>query len=136
MIKVYNNIFPLPAFKAMTIWPFMFIRKKAVQCGLFNETDERHEEIHGEQQKEMLCIGTLIAAVMVVTNCGWWSFIALPLFFYWYGIEYVIKLCYYRNSKTAYKNVSFEREAYDHQREIDYLYIRKPFEWINEIKKG
>lgn len=135
MIKIYSNIFPIKGFKEMTIWPFLFIRKKAAMSGLFNAVDERHEEIHGEQQKEMLFIGFMLAAVMVVTKCGWWSLLALPLFFYWYGIEYVIKLCYYRNGTTAYKNISFEREAYDHQREIDYLYNRKDFAWFNEIKK-
>lgn len=133
MIKVYSNIIPTAGFKATVLWPFLFIRKKSMQNGLFNEVDERHEEIHGEQQKEMLCIGTLIAAVMVVTNCGWWSLIALPLFFYWYGIEYVIKLCYYRNGHTAYKNIGFEREAYANQSDFVYLYDRKPFAWFNYI---
>ena len=134
MIKVYSNIFPLPAFKAMTIWPVMFIRKKAAMSGLFNAVDERHEEIHGAQQKEMLGMGVMLAAVLVVLGCGWWSLLALPLFFYWYGIEYVIKLCYYRNSTTAYKNISFEREAYAHQHELDYLFYRDPFAWFRYIR--
>lgn len=134
MIKVYNNIFPLPAFKAMTIWPFMFIRKKAVQCGLFNEVDERHEEIHGEQQREMLSVGVLVLMGLGVLGCGWWSLLGLPAFFYWYGIEWAVKAVIYRNTKTAYKNISFEREAYDHQREIDYMCHREPFAWFKYIR--
>ena len=132
MIKIYSNIIPFKGFMAMTVWPLLFIRKSAAYN--FNETDERHEEIHGEQQKEMLFIGFMLAAVMVVTNFGWWSLLALPLFFYWYGIEYVIKLCYYRNSTTAYKNISFEREAYAHQHELDYLFYRNPFAWFRYIR--
>ena len=134
MIKVFNNIIPFQGFLALTVWPFIFIRKKA--AWRYDEVTDRHENIHGEQQKEMLVIGAAMAVILAVCNCGWWSLLALPLFFYWYGIEWLIKLCYYRNGHTAYKNIGFEREAYDHQREIDYLYIRKPFEWINEIKKG
>ena len=134
MIKVYSNIIPAAGFKAMTIWPFLFVRKKAVQNGLFNEVDERHEEIHGEQQKEMLFIGFMLAAVMAVTNFGWWSLLALPLFFWWYGIEWFIKACYYGNATTAYKNISFEREAYAHQHQLDYLFYRNPFAWFRYIK--
>ena len=37
----------------------------------------------------------------------------LYIFFYlWYAVEYLIRLIIYRNTKLAYKNVSFEREAY------------------------
>lgn len=133
MIKVYSNKFPLGAYKAMTLWPFLFIRKKAVVNGLFNEVDERHEEIHGAQQREMLCAGAVTAFVMAVFGFGWWSLIALPIFFWWYGIEWLVRLIQYRNSKAAYKNISFEREAYGHQREIDYLSTRKVFEWIEYI---
>lgn len=111
MIKIYNNIIPLKGFTAITFWPLLFIRNDELDN--YNETVERHEAIHGEQQKEMLIVPFLL----------------------WYCIEWMIKLCYYRNTNTAYKNISFEREAYDHQREIDYMDNRKHFAWLKEIKK-
>lgn len=110
MKKVYNNIFPVKGFIAMTIWPFLFIRKD--RSWAFNTIGERHENIHGEQQKEML----------------------LVFFFLWYGIEWIVRLCIYRNRITAYKNISFEREAYANQYDVTYTDSRKPFAWIKYIK--
>ena len=131
MIKVFNNIIPVSGFVAMAMWPLLFIRKKA--AWRFDEMAERHEEIHGEQQKEMLVIGAAMALILAVCGCGWWSLFALPLFFYWYGVERLIKWAYYRNSNTAYKNIGFEREAYSNQSDIVYLYDRKPFAWLDYI---
>ena len=131
MINVYNNIIPFKGFLAMCLWPFIFIRK--VVAWMYDEITDRHENIHGEQQKEMLVIGAAIAAILAVCGCGWWSLFAIPLFFWWYLVEWFIKLCYYRNMKTADKNVGFEREAYANQNDIVYLYDRKPFAWFDYI---
>jgi hypothetical protein len=48
-------------------------------------------------------------------------------FFIWYGIEYVIKFLYYRNSNLAYRNISFEREAYLYENDLSYLKTRSFF---------
>ena len=134
MKKVYNIFIPAHGFRALTVWPFIFVRLEEKRR--YNDVDDRHESIHGEQQKEMLAAGGIIAACMLLLGCGWWSLIALPLFFWWYLIEWVVKTAYYRNATTAYKNIGFEREAFAHQREICYLDARRRFAWINEIKKG
>lgn len=131
MIKVYNNIIPAKGFMAMTIWPLLFIKKK--EAWRFNANDERHENIHGEQQKEMLTVGGVIAAVLWAAGCGWWSLLALPVFFWWYMVEWLVKYCYYRNGHTAYKNVGFEREAYANQNDMTYLSHRRPFAWVGYI---
>lgn len=49
MIKIYNNIIPFKGYKALVMWPLLFVRKGA----RFGEVDERHEKIHGEQQKKI-----------------------------------------------------------------------------------
>lgn len=65
-----------------------------------------HERIHWIQQREMLC-----------------------LFFYlWYLIEWLIKLLPY--GRDAYWNISFEREAYDHE---DLPDGRQPYGWLRYI---
>lgn len=110
MKKIYNSIFPVKGFMAMTLWPFIFIRKD--EAGKFSVKVERHENIHGEQQKEML----------------------LVFFFLWYCIEWIMRLCICRNRITAYENVSFEREAYGNQHDAAYTDNRKPFAWIKYIK--
>lgn len=108
MITIKNNIIPFKGFSAITLWPFVFVRKDARMAA----TTIRHENIHGRQQKELLLVG----------------------FYLLYGIEWIIKLCYYRNSITAYKNISFEREAYSNQSNITYLDERKPYAFVKYIK--
>lgn len=110
MKKIYNNIIPLKGFTALTIWPFVFIRKDMAWA--YNTQAERHEAIHGCQQREMLVV----------------------LFLLWYGIEWLVKWAYYRNRMTAYKNISFEREAYAHQNDASYLDDRRLFAWLKYLK--
>ena len=109
MKTIYSNIIPFKNFTALILWPFIFVRKDEEKY--YTDVVERHEYIHGEQQKEMLI-----------------------LFFYlWYLVEWLIKLVYYRNRMTAYKNISFEREAYKNQNDLAYLDIRKHYAWTKYI---
>ena len=104
---IYNRYIPFKGFSAMACVWWIFVRNDVrVTTNVL-----RHESIHLRQQKEMLVI----------------------FFFLWYGIEWLIRLIQYRNAMTAYKNISFEREAYANQDSIDYLDIRKPFSFIKYI---
>lgn len=105
MITIRNKFIPLKDFTALTIWPFVFVRNDKE----YSDVTARHEAIHGEQQKEMLVI----------------------LFYLWYVIEWLVKCIIYRNTMTAYKNISFEREAYDNQHLLDYQ--RKHYSWIKYL---
>lgn len=49
---VRNKLIPFKGFKAISIWPFIFVRK---DCS-FNSTDLNHERIHLKQQLELLLI--------------------------------------------------------------------------------
>ena len=104
MIIVENRIIPFPGYKAITIWPFIFVRKG---CKM-SARDINHESIHAKQQLEML-----------------W----LP-FFVWYLVEWVIRLFLKGN---AYYNIGFEKEAYDNERKTKYLQTRKHFAWIKYL---
>ena len=128
MKKIINKHFPFSGYKAMTVWPFVFIRKGMAWA--YDEKTDRHEHIHGTQQVEMLIAGILIAIVLFVVGCGWWSLLSLPIFFYWYVVEWLIRWAYYRNRDTAYKNISFEREAYNNQADMDYLRTRKHYAFL------
>ena len=109
MKKIVNNIIPFKGFTAMTLWPFVFVRKDEEQN--YTHIVERHETIHGEQQKEMLIV----------------------LFYLWYLIEWLVKWIYHRNRTTAYKNISFEREAYANQYDVAYLDVRSHFSFLKYI---
>lgn len=108
MKYIYNNIIPPRGYKAITIYPFVFVQKGKTM----KEKDIMHEEIHGRQYKEMLLIG----------------------FLFWYAVEFLIKLCIVRNWHRAYRSISLEHEAYVNQWDNRYLKTSKHFAWINYIK--
>lgn len=135
---VKNSIIPFDGFAAMTLWPFIFVRDRFAMYFEFTErwyTMITHESIHCAQQRECLTVGAVLAAVMGMVGCGWWSLLALPLFFLWYLIEWAIRLIMMRDSHRAYRAISFEAEAYDHETEEDYLSNRAPFIWIKYLWK-
>lgn len=107
MIIVKNNIIPFKGFAALTMWPFVFIRKNIrVTDKLLN-----HEKIHIRQQIECLFI------------------------FFWiiYGIEYLISIFKRWNNDASYYTISFEEEAYANEKDLDYLNHRKPWAWIKYL---
>lgn len=84
----------------MVIWPFIFVRDKTIQI---NPILLNHEKIHFRQQIEML-----------------WIF-----FFIWYATEFIIHLIRFRNWDKAYRSISFEKEVYTHETDLDYMKNRK-----------
>lgn len=101
MKTIKNNIIPFKGFRAINLFGILFVRGNA----RINERTIRHETIHTAQMKEMLYI----------------------FFYLWYVIEWFVKLIKYRNSYKAYRNISFEREAYNNEDNINYLDGRKIF---------
>ena len=88
----------------ITLFPFIILRDKQLK------QDKRilnHERIHIRQQ-----VGLLV----------------LP-FYVLYLIEYAIGLIKYRNRLSAYMNISFEREAYKNDSDLNYLKGRKLWAW-------
>lgn len=101
---IYNNIIPLPGFKAINLFGVLFVRKGCTM----NDTDLNHEAIHTAQMKEM-----------------WYIF-----FYLWYLIEWAVRLF---KKGNAYRNISFEQEAYDNQVWLKYLENRPRFAWFDYI---
>ena len=130
---IYNKLIPLKGFKAMALWPFIFIRLE--KKGMLMPTDYRHERIHLRQQRNFAIVGIAICVVLLLAGCGWWSLLALPLFFLHYGLEWLIKLCITRSCYRAYRSISTEREAYVYEHTGDYLSRRKIFAWFKFVFK-
>ena len=106
MKVVYNNLIPFKGYKAINLFGIVFARKGAVLTG----KDLNHEAIHTSQMKEMLY-----------------------LFFYvWYVVEWIVRLF---GSGNAYRNISFEQEAYDNDDDLQYLSTRKPYCWTKYLKR-
>ena len=109
MVIIKNNILPFKNYLAMAIWPFVFVRKDKEDK--WTPRKARHELIHFHQQREMLMI----------------------FFFVWYRTEWLIRLLKYRNSDKAYRNISFEREAYSHENDINYIENRRFWAWLKYL---
>ena len=128
MIIVRNDMIPFDGFKAITFFPFIFVRE---DCS-FNKMDERHERIHGRQQIEMTILGIIIAVILFLTKCGWWSLCPIGLFYEWYVTEWLIRFIVGNN---AYRKISLEQEAYDNESDPQYLDDRMAFSWIKYLFK-
>ncbi|MCH4821891.1 hypothetical protein ML462_01795 [Gramella lutea] len=101
MILIVNKRLFSGRFKGISLWPFVILENDELKK---DAVFVNHEKIHLKQQLEMLV-----------------------LFFYiWYAIEFFIRYLDCRDSMLAYRNISFEREAY--RRELDLAYLKKrPF---------
>lgn len=104
---IINKIIPFKGYKAITFWPFIFARKELDKYAL------NHENIHGEQQKELLVIP----------------------FYIFYILEYIIKLCITFSTSKAYHFVSFEQEANRYDHDLNYIKHRTHYNWIKRIFK-
>lgn len=90
-----------------------------------------HECIHARQWVEcMLASGVIIWALVLFADISaWWFSLSFLMFYILYVLEYLIKLIPYGND--AYRNISFEREAYDSQYDSNYLENGDYFMWLH-----
>lgn len=108
MIIIENKFLPPKGYRAVTLLNFVFVRKGT----RLTDTLLRHESIHWEQEKELLFV----------------------FFCLLYVTEFMLRLVQYKNWHTAYRNISFEREAYAHQDDVRYLENRRHYTWFRFIK--
>lgn len=116
MIIIMNKVVPFGGYKAMMVWPFLFVKRKLTMKEL------RREMIYSKQQIEMLIV----------------------FFYLWYLFEWLYrsvvaafklpptekKHCFH----VGYRNISFEREAYFFENDADYLNRRKHYAWTWWLK--
>jgi len=93
-------------FSGMALWPFVFIKYKHLKK---NAVFLNHEQIHLRQQIELFIV----------------------FFYLWYGLEYFFRLIQYKNKQLAYRNISFEREAYTNEKDPQYLHRRSFWRLFN-----
>ncbi len=103
---IRNKYIPFKGFRAINLFGILFARGGAI----INERTIRHESIHTAQMKEL-----------------WYVF-----FYLWYVAEWLIRLFMKGN---AYRNISFEREAYTNQDDLSYLKNRERFDFVRYLKK-
>lgn len=107
MVLVFKHLFR-KNYVGLTLWPFIIVKDSAHKedSVLIN-----HEKIHLRQQLELLVIP----------------------FYLWYFLEWVFRTVIYLDSYRAYQNISFEREAYAHEKDLGYIGRRSPYGFLNYI---
>ena len=95
----------------MNLFGVLFVRQESGKPKpVISKNTINHESIHTEQMKELLYIP----------------------FYILYFIEWIIRL--FTNTSSAYRSISFEREAYMNECNYNYIPNRKKFSWIKYIK--
>lgn len=100
MVVVSKYLVP-KGYTGFAFFPFVFLKHTHLRkdtCLL------NHEKIHLRQQLELFIVP----------------------FYVFYTVEFLVRLYQYRIWHVAYRNISFEREAYKNESNLDYLNYR-PF---------
>lgn len=95
--------------KAIVLWPLIIYNTRSKN--LVSSTTRNHEMIHVRQLYELLIIG----------------------FYLIYILEWFMLLFKYDHIEEAYRNISFEIEAYKNQHDLSYLKKRKAFSWFKYL---
>lgn len=93
---------------AITLFPVIILKDKYLKKDIVLLN---HEKIHLRQQIELFIIG----------------------FYIWYVIEFLIRILKYKTWSEAYLNISFEREAYQNENDLDYLQSRSLFSFFRYL---
>jgi len=109
--KFWTQLLSLGKANAITIFPFIFLKNKALKR---NAILIQHERIHIRQAVELLVI----------------------FFYIWYLLEFCIHYIRLRDFYRAYRQISFEQEAYAKEAEMDYLKKRKRFSFWAYLKNA
>ena len=96
-------------FIAIAVFPFILLKNKDLRR---NKRLLNHEKIHLRQQIELLIIP----------------------FYIWYLAEYFLRLIQCKNGNMAYMNISFEREAYENDQNLNYLKQRNFFSFLKYME--
>lgn len=136
-ITVKNSLIPFKGFMAITIWPFIFVKKK--EWNWYDATARRHEGVHFYQQIETHIVALILAVLLAVVGLfSWWWVLVSPLvYFALYGLEYIARwICYGFDTREAYRNISFEQEAFVNENDLTYIKNRHLFaSWAYLFRK-
>lgn len=95
-------------YRGLTLFPFVIIKDFLDKE---NKVLLNHEKIHIRQQLELLIVP----------------------FFVLYFLEFLLRLIQFKDRNKAYRNISFEREAYANEKDLEYLKKRPFWKFRNYI---
>lgn len=104
MIVIFKHFF-YKNYVGLSLWPFIILKNDDLKDDIVLIN---HEKIHLKQQQELLII----------------------FFYILYISEWLLRTLFYLDSYKAYQNISFEREAYANEKNLDYPDVRKAFGFL------
>ncbi len=108
MVVIVSKYLIPKGFRGITLFPFIVVSEPDLKQ---NSVMINHEKIHIRQQIELL---------------------VLP-FFIWYGTEFLIKWIMYKDKNLAYRNISFEKEAYANEKDLNYEKQRSFWKFLSYL---
>ena len=108
MILIVSKYLIPKGFRGLTFFPLVFLKSADSKSNLVLLN---HEKIHLRQQLELLI---------------------LP-FFVWYFLEFLYLLIKYKERNSAYRNISFEREAYANEKDLHYIKQRSFWRFLKYL---
>lgn len=107
MILVFKHVF-YKNYVGLSFWPFIILKNDALKTDikLIN-----HEKIHLKQQLELLIIP----------------------FYIIYITEWLLRSLFHLSFYRGYQNISFEREAYVNEHNLNYPNERKAFSFMKYL---
>ncbi|MDP5229953.1 MAG: hypothetical protein NWQ38_06135 [Cellulophaga sp.] len=107
MIVISKHFF-YKNYVGLTLWPFIILKNSTLKK---DAVLIHHERIHLKQQKELLLVP----------------------FYLIYILEWALRSIWYLDTYKGYQNISFEREAYQNETNLDYVSERKSFSFIKYL---
>ncbi|WP_445453993.1 hypothetical protein [Flavobacterium sp. 25HG05S-40] len=108
MFVIVSRFLIPKGFRGITLFPFIIVSERDLKR---NAVMIHHEKIHIRQQVELLIVP----------------------FFVWYGIEFLVRWIQFKDRKSAYWNISFEREAYANEKDLHYLQQRSFWKFLKYL---
>ena len=103
---IHNPLLPFKGFEAMNLFGVLLARNGTTLTADLIQ----HERIHTAQMLELAVAG----------------------FYLLYALEWLARL---PMKGRAYRRISFEREAYDHMDDPNYLLHRKRYAWMKYLRR-
>ena len=132
---IYNSkVIPFPGYRAINLFGVMFVRGNRP----LDEVTINHENIHSKQIIDVLLLTLIPFAFLFFLVGKLWLILLLWITSYYgfYVTEWIVRLISYKfNTRDAYRNISFEREAFANEKNLDYLKNRERFSFIRYFKK-
>ncbi|SHJ94232.1 hypothetical protein [Pseudozobellia thermophila] len=107
MILVFKHLF-YKNYVGLSLWPFIILKDDTLKNDIVLIN---HERIHLRQQQELLIV----------------------FFYIFYISEWLVRTMCYLDSYKAYQNISFEREAYANEKNLEYIAARRPLAFIKYL---